>query len=401
MTVSTVTRKFFNATTARTTSYLDMFKTIATLLVLGAILAAIPLAIGAVSASVATTVSLFAASLTLIVGAALFNYCFAAQFTQVALSARPIEDHKKYGLLKINLRDMAGTLIDHANKKPGAKQLPKDILIANFRDEHNIRMSSVYGFSVNASAIFIPSEILMAHIKKLTKQEIASLLMLEVIKIRNAHGRRGPLHIISNIGFAFATFLNDLDRSLDRSPFFLARLLGVVVGPLKFIFLFQASRNRTYQYEAMEQLIKECGTDYGRNLKSAYAKLALPWENSEDDLSLASPRVDTPTAQKAKKGSFYKSCATLVLLVAKSLKEVFSDNPAANKTNDFLANKIAQYPCIETPEELVMPNTLPEKPKATCATCSPVISLIAHPIAAANEHRAAVTLENVRKRLAK
>lgn len=392
-------KKFFNRTTARSTGYGDMFKTIAALLALSAAITGLAVLTGFVTLSLTTTLTFYAASMLIIAAAATFNYIFAAQFMRANLSAFPVEQGKKYGKkdhVSIDLKRMTKELIASANKSNPAINkivtLPEDMLIGVYRDEHTIKITSVYGINKKACALFIPTGVLMAHPKTLTEFEIASLIMVEVLKIRNAHARRGILYTIGNIGLSFASLIEDL----DHSSWFLGRLIATIGSPFQLVLLFQRSRNRTYHYEAVEQLITECGTDFGYSLKSAYIKLGLPWENptSKDESIAQTPKPTTTQEKQEELGLFQRMhnfIGESIYTILKGKKEAFSDFPAAGNLQEFLKAKLKENkgkplnPELESfrmripsasPTAAPTPTTTAERPRKLSTSETVIISLM-------------------------
>jgi hypothetical protein len=331
MSIASWTKNFFSYTTARTTGWVDMFKTIGALLVLAAAITGLAWASGFVAMSLASALTLYVATMLVISAIATFNYIFAAQFTRASLSAFPVGD-QKYGKegKEVGIQAIVQTLISVANKKNPKNpklQLPTNLWVGMFNDDHVIKMTSVYGINKKAAAIFIPSGILMAHHRKLSEKELAALLMVEVIKIRNSHARRGFFHAIGNIGLTFASLIEDL----DHSSWFLGRLIATIGSPFQLVLLFQKSRNRTYHYEAITNLVDECGVELGQALKTAYIKLGLPWQNP--NLSVI---TDVPYTAEGTLDNAYDGAAQTVFTVLKGNKEIFSDAPSAGNVQKYL-----------------------------------------------------------------
>ncbi len=354
-------QRFFSAATARTTGWTDSIKSMFFLLLIGAIFAAIPIVTGFMTVTALSYVTAFTVSVLALMALALFNHCFAAALEGLKLKAQPPLDRDNpeshAGINFIDLVDKLSTAaINHEaqkaekeNRKPKKFPKPGKITIAVFTNAHSqkvISASRLFG----SCALFIPTGLIDEHVK-LTEQEIGALIMVELLKRRNAGARRGFFNTCAKIGLSFMQLI----ENCFESPYMLVRLFGYASGPLQFFLLYEKSCSRTYHFEAMKDAIEVGREPFKKALISAYTKIGKPTYDLDKKLLPQRPlkialSADNKAAKAAKKAKqwkiqsvskkyakeFYKFCDKTVTQVGKGVTEIFSDTPAATHTKDFL-----------------------------------------------------------------
>lgn len=358
---------FFSAATARTTGWTDSIKSMFFLLLIGAIFAAIPIVTGFMTVTASSYVTAYTVSVLALMALALFNHCFAAALEGLKLKAQPPLDRDKpeshAGINFIDLVDkLSAAAMEHEKKKaanekrkPKKFPKPKKMTIAVFTNAHSqkvISASRLFG----SCALFIPTGLIDEHVK-LTEQEIGALIMVELLKRRNAGARRGFFNTCAKIGLSFMQLI----ENCFESPYMLVRLFGYASGPLQFFLLYEKSCSRTYHFEAMKDAIEVGGEPFKKALISAYTKIGKPTYDLDKKLppqlplkiALSEAHQAAKAAKKAKQWKiqsvskkyakeFYKFCDKTVTQVGKGVTEIFSDTPAATHTREFLT---ALTPC--------------------------------------------------------
>lgn len=266
-----VLQGFFHRATARTISFRAMTASIIALLAIGAVFAAVPVVTGMITASLVSYVTAYEITLLAFCAWAIFNYRFAVTLECGTLRATPVSEQTHSDF---NLGQMVLDLITIANRErvnSGLKPYidPDNILVATFADQHGKRVISTYGAYKN-SGIFIPSGIVTEY--GLTEREIAALIMVELMMVRNANARLGWMYTISKMVLAGLASI----ENWEDSPFMLMRGIGFAVGTLQLVSLAEKSLNRAYRYEAIRNTV-DCGL--GEPLLTAYKRIKNPSED--------------------------------------------------------------------------------------------------------------------------
>jgi len=356
-------QRFFSSTTARSTGWRESIGVMGALILVGGVFALLPIASGMMTATLASYITAYEISLLAIVSLALFNYGFFAVLESLKLKALPVkptDTHAGVNLLGITktLKEVAQQheLAQAKKENRKARKFIKDISVSVFTSAHSKKIICAPRL-FRSCALLVPSGLFDEH-ASLTEQEIAALMLVELMKARNAYARRGILNTIAKVGLYFMQLIEDA----IESPYAIVRWFGYASGPLQFFLLYEKSCSRTYHFEAMKDAIEVGGEPFRKALKNAYIKIgrpsidipsldALPAEHQEKPkknvLSWTWGKWIRKQWKYFRKGG-YEFCEMGITHVGKGINEAYSDTPSATNTMEFIDN--------HTPWDLVVHN---------------------------------------------
>lgn len=240
---------------------LPSLATVASLVLLGGVLAVAPMLWAGAAWQLSTYMSYMAYASLAVVGFAGFNYWFDREIQYFSLGCanvnpdelvdekNPIDVIRLVNHLRQELNAHDGsTDVNHPNHMP----MPR---VATFKDHHP-KIVVVPGRSLGRSAIYISTGMLNHHDTNFTQKELAAIIMAELAKIKS---RRSLGNTLLSIADGISKLFDNLMAS--QNPFI--RGLGYILGPLRFCFFLVNAMQRSHVYRAANVVI-ECGrgSDY-------------------------------------------------------------------------------------------------------------------------------------------